>query len=362
MAGAHLARSEETARFTDYTSEFHVEAQDANPRVRCFDLRRLTQQQTGTSDFFVFHQTKTVSPVDPATWRLHVSGCVERPLTLTLADLLRRPNVDVPATIECSGNSGHPRLMNGLVSHATWRGPTLASLLRECGLLPQAREVVFFGMDGETERKWAARDQEIYSPHGRSIFVQDALDGNAVLAMQMNGAPLPPDHGFPVRLIVPGWYGMTQVKWLNRIVVLDRRYEGRHMARNYHSIGGSGPLQLETSITRMRLKSVVTRVTADGGIVGIHGAAWTDGTRLSKVEVRVDEGPWREVELSSAGGRWSWQLWTLKWPTAVRGTHRVVSRATDSAGRVQPTAEEWRKQFASSREDNSQWTRTVVLA
>jgi DMSO/TMAO reductase YedYZ molybdopterin-dependent catalytic subunit len=252
--------------------------------------------------------------------------------------------------------------MNGLVSHAAWRGPALAPVLRDCGLLPQAREIVFIGMDGEPERKWAARDQNIYSPHGRSIFVQDALDGNAVLAMQMNGAPLPADHGFPVRLIVPGWYGMTQVKWLTRIVVLDRRYEGRHMARNYHSIRGSGPLQLETSITRMRLKSVITRVRAVDGIMEIHGAAWSGGASVSKVEIRVDEGPWREAHLSSAAGRWMWQLWTIRRSDVVRGTHRIVSRATDSAGRVQPAPEEWRREFASSREDNSQWTRIVVVA
>jgi DMSO/TMAO reductase YedYZ molybdopterin-dependent catalytic subunit len=357
-----LGAADISPQLSDYTREFQVEAQDANPRVRCLDLRHLTQVETATRDFFLFHQTKTMTNVEAANWRLHITGCVERPMSLTLSDLRRRPAVELPVTIECSGNSGHPRLMNGLVSHATWQGPALAPLLRECGIRPEAREIVFFGMDGETERKWAAREQEMYAPHGRSIFVQDALNGSAVLAMRMNGAGLPADHGYPLRLVLPGWYGMTQVKWLNRIVVLDRRYEGRHMARNYHSIHGSESVRLETSISRMRLKSVVTRVTRGDSDLLIHGAAWTGGKPVSKVEVRVDHGPWLEATLSSAVGAWAWRLWTLPWLKATAGKHTIVSRAVDDAGEVQPEPHEWRRRFASSREDNSQWTRTVVLA
>src|SRR5262249_52501471 len=137
---------------------------------------------------------------------------------------------NLATTIECSGNSPYGAA-NGQVSTGTWTGVGLAALLKECGLKPEAREVVFFGADKERERADA-----IELPHGRSMYVQDALDPNALLAFALNGKPLPADRGFPLRVIVPGWYGMTQIKWLSRIEVLDRRYEGTHMARNYHSI------------------------------------------------------------------------------------------------------------------------------
>src|SRR5205807_10470055 len=125
-----------------------------------------------------------------------------------------------------------------------------------------AREVVFFGMDSEREAKWQAGDAEYTSPHGRSIPVQDTHA--ALLAFGMNAEPLPAEHGFPLRLILPGWYGRTQIKWLTRIEVIDRRYEGPQMARNYHTlhaVAGPPPMLLETSISRTRLKSVVARVT-----------------------------------------------------------------------------------------------------
>jgi hypothetical protein len=163
---------------------------------------------------------------------------------------------------------------------------------------------------------------------------------------------------------------MTQVKWLDRIVVLDRRYEGRHMARNYHSIqrapGGAEPLWLETSISRMRLKSVITRVIAPRASSGleplIHGAAWSGGDRVSKVELRIDDGPWREARVVQDGGAYAWSLWSAQWPDATPGRHTLTSRATDARGRIQPTRDEWRQTFASAREDNSQWPRLVDVA
>ena len=260
------------------------------------------------------------------------------------------------ATIECSGNNGHPRLMNGLVSNGVWAGVELAPLLRDCGILPGAREVVFFGADVERERKWPAGDREFEAPHGRSIFIQDALDGGAILALRLNGRALSPEQGYPLRLIVPGWYGMTQIKWLNRIVVLDRRYEGRHMARNYHSIRNAPEnLILETSISRMKLKSVVARVTRRLSTYMITGAAW--GSPVNRVQIQVDDGPWRDAAIIGKGTPHSWSLWQLPWKDASPGPHTIVSRAIDSQGRIQPV----RSEFESAREDNSQWVRNLWL-
>jgi DMSO/TMAO reductase YedYZ molybdopterin-dependent catalytic subunit len=354
--------SEPVVSFADYGAEFEIEAQAANPRVKCFDLRRLTTSATPASEFFTFHQTTAARAVDLRSWRLSIGGSVSRPVSLTYDEVVRRTPVTVAATIECSGNSGNARLMNGLVSTGVWRGPALAPLLRECGLLDEAREVVFFAMDGERERKWPAGDREFEVPHGRSVFVQDGLGSDAILATEFNGKPLDAERGFPVRLILPGWYGMTQVKWLERIIVLDRRYEGRHMARNYHSLHTNADPLMETSISRMRLKSVIARVTRRGAEHLIHGAAWSGSDRLSKIEVRVGNGPWRKAEVTHDGGAYAWSLWTARWPEASAGRHVLVSRAIDARGRTQPTPDEWRRSFASSREDNSQWPRLVDIS
>jgi DMSO/TMAO reductase YedYZ molybdopterin-dependent catalytic subunit len=248
--------------------------------------------------------------------------------------------------------------MNGLVSNGVWTGPLLAPLLRDCGVLPEAREVVFFGADTERERKWPAGDREYSAPHGRSIFVQDALAEGPILATQLNGKPLPPDHGYPLRLVMPGWYGMTQVKWLNRILVLDRRYEGRHMARNYHSIhtGGDG-LVLETSISRNRLKSVVARVEGTALRCRISGGAWGGASGIDRVELQIDQQPWRRAPIYRKGDPHAWSLWEFEWTGAAPGKHTVTSRAVDAQGLVQPE----RSMFVSAREDNAQWTRTFAV-
>lgn len=260
-----LQAGEELVALSDYTEEFKVEAQPSNPRVRCFDLRRLTSWTTPNDEFYSFHQTETMR-VDPAAFRLRIGGLVDRPRELSLDELKARPDRrDEAVTLECSGNSSRPQRMNGLLSNGVWTGVGLASLLKECGMKPEAREVVFLGMDMEREKKWQARSQEYVTPHGRSIYVQDALNPDALLAFSLNGHPLPAEQGFPLRLILPGWYGMTQIKWLGRIEVIDRRYEGQHMARNYLSLRSvptpEGPIWLDMSISTTNMKSVVARVT-----------------------------------------------------------------------------------------------------
>jgi DMSO/TMAO reductase YedYZ molybdopterin-dependent catalytic subunit len=347
--------AEELVDFSDYPPDFRTDVQSSSPRVKSFDLRRLTTWRTPAEEFFTFHQGKTVEHLDLKSWRLQISGSVARPRKFTFADLRRLPAKEIAAVVECSGNNGHPGLMNGLVSNGVWKGIELAPLLRECGILPEAREVVFFGADAERERKWPAGDREFEAPHGRSIFLQDALEGGAILASELNGLALSPERGYPLRLIVPGWYGMTQIKWLNRIVVLDRRYEGRHMARNYHSIRTLPEnLVLETSIARMRLKSVVARVTR-GSVYTISGAAW--GGSVDRIQVQIDDRPWQDAAVIQKGSPHSWSFWQIPWKDASPGTHKIVSRAIDSQGRIQPV----RSEFASAREDNSQWIRHLRL-
>jgi DMSO/TMAO reductase YedYZ molybdopterin-dependent catalytic subunit len=361
-AASAIARGAEQAVFADYTDAFRVEAQPADPRVKCFDWRRLASWKTPASEFFIFHRSRAAR-LDAARWRLRIGGLVARPRTLTLEQLRARADVrTVSAVIECSGNSGNPALMNGLVGNGEWTGVPLAALLDDCGLRPEAREIVFFGADSITEPKWSAGGREFTAPHGRSVFVQDAMESGAVLAFALNREPLGVEQGFPVRLIVPGWYGMAQIKWLTRIEALDRRYEGQPMSRNYHSLqrlnDGSW---LDASITRNRLKSVVARVDRRGALWRVSGAAWGGLSPLRAVEVRIGGGSWRPAALEDPAEPHAWRLWSIGWPQLAPGAHEIVSRAINTAAEVQPTSEQWRARFASNREDHSQWVRRIVI-
>ena len=373
LSALALPADEELVPFNDYGPQFAIEAQADNPRIKCLDLRRLTSSTTPAGDFFEFHQTQTVR-ADAGAWRLRIGGLVRRAAEFSLQDLLNRTvRRELAVTIECSGNSGDPRLMNGLVSNAVWTGVSLAAILKECGVEPEAREVVFLGLDSEQEKKWEAGNVTYLSPHGRSIYVQDAQSPENLLAFGMNGKPLPPEHGFPLRLVMPGWYGMAQVKWLTRIEVIDRRYEGRHMARNYQSLRAvkapDGTLWLDTSISRSNLKSVIARVTRRRAGARfeykVAGAAWGGPAKIESVEVQVDAEPWRPARIDRAKAQpdsaSAWSLWSLDWNPAAPGPHVLVSRAVNARGEIQPTREELRDRRISNREDNSQWPRSVVI-
>jgi len=365
-----LQAGEELVTFTDYTDDFKIEAQASNPTVRCVDLRNLTNWTTRNEDFYAFHQTVTPQ-VDAASFRLRIGGFVERPKELTLAEIMGRPDKrDEPVTLECSGNSTRPTRMAGLLSNGVWTGVPLAAVLKECGVKPEAREVVFLGADLEKEKKFQAGNREYTAPHGRSIYIQDALAPEALLAFHLNGQPLPAKNGFPLRLILPGWYGMTQVKWLSRIEVLDRRYEGQHQVRNYLSLRAvdtpEGPIWLDQSISKTHMKSIVARVTrrrsGEGWTYRISGPAWGGQVPIERVDVQIDNGPWQKATLDPIKGKYAWRLWALEVKDLAPGKHAVVSRAVDANGAIQPTDEERRTRIASGREDNTQWVREILVS
>jgi len=367
---------EEMVTLTDYTDAFQILASEATPRVRCVDLRTLTNWTTPNDDHYAFAQT-TSPEVDASTYRLRVGGFVKRPLELTLDQLkARRDRRDEAVTLECSGNSTRPNRMAGLLSNGVWTGVGLKAILEEAGLTPEAREVLFLGLDMEKEKKFQAGNREYSAPHGRAIHLLDALHPDTMLAFALNGQPIPRDQGFPVRLLVPGWYGMTQVKWLGRIEVLDRRYEGQHQVRNYLSLRAvttpEGPMWIDTSISKNRLKSIVARVTrmkrGAEWQYRISGPAWGGQVPIKAVEVSVDDGPWQPASIDSLPAaaerlpnraKFGWVLWSFTTTNLTPGTHKVVSRAIDATGAVQPTKAERDAEIASGREDNSQWTREI---
>jgi DMSO/TMAO reductase YedYZ molybdopterin-dependent catalytic subunit len=317
------------------------------PRVtrKMLDWETLDEWLTPQDQVFDVHHYNEPH-LDAANYRLEIAGLVERPLTLTLEDLKKRPAAEQLMTLECSGNGSNPGF-TGAVYNSRWTGTPLAPILQECGVKPGATEVGFFGHDVKNE---TVRKVTVEVPFGRSMSLDDAKDPLILLAYARNGQPLQPRNGFPLRLIVPGWYGIANVKWLKRIELRNRRYMGRFMARDYVTLRGERQgkqiVFVESSVARMNVKSVIARVTrrtTKFGLVPVkaYGAAWDNGTEIAKVEVQVDGGPWRPAQLDKQPrSKYSWMFFSIDLGGLKPGAHTVVSRAIDAEGRVQPTAQD----------------------
>jgi DMSO/TMAO reductase YedYZ molybdopterin-dependent catalytic subunit len=308
--------------------------------------------------FSVAHYNRPV--IDVSSWALEIGGLVERPLRLTLSRLMARPRQDIVFTLECSGNHGFPWFLGG-IGTAKWAGTPLAPILAEAGVRENGIEVVFFGADAGEE---TVREVKMPQQFARSLSLADAMNPNNLLCYEMNGAPLPPANGFPLRLIVPGWYGIANVKWLTRIEVRDARYMGRFMARDYVTIReeqrDGETIWTESSVGRSLLKSAPGKVTVKDGKYRIIGAAW--GAPIRRVEVQIDGGPWQAATIDrSEEADFAWRLWLLDWD-ASPGEHAITSRAIDTGGQIQPPMDDPR--IANKHtywESNGQVTRRVRI-
>jgi DMSO/TMAO reductase YedYZ molybdopterin-dependent catalytic subunit len=277
--------------------------------------------------------------LDPEAWRLEIHGLVQHPMTLSLADLQARPHQDVAFTIECSGNHGPP-FTGGLIGNAIWTGTPLAALLQEAGVLPEGSEVVFWGTETGPEDIGGIQVVEQFA---RSMSLAEAMDPRNILCWGMNGAALPPEHGAPVRLIAPGWYGIANVKWLQRIEILDRPYEGRYMAREYRTIRNEERdgqvLARITSVGHVNLKSAPAKVTRLDDQYRIIAVGW--GGEIAQVEVRIDDGDWQPATLAAGGDtETTWSIWSLDWSQPSPGEHAITTRAIDTDGAIQPTMDD----------------------
>jgi DMSO/TMAO reductase YedYZ molybdopterin-dependent catalytic subunit len=295
---------------------------------------------TPTQRVFTVGHYSRPNEIDPAAYRLELSGQFDKPVTLTLEQIKARPRKELTATIECSGNGSSPTFM-GAIGNATWAGTPLVALLKECGIKPSAVEVAFYGADTGTEK---LAGQDVEQPFARTLPIGETGRDDILLCYEMNGQPLPHPHGAPVRLAVPGWYGIAWVKWLTGIEARDRRLMTRFIARDYVTIRGEPKdgktLWRQTSVGPINVKSITGRVVRrpDGTCV-VHGAAWTQG-KVAKVEVKVDDGEWAEAKLEENATPHTWTFWSWEWKSPAAGEHRLVSRATDERGRVQPTADD----------------------
>jgi DMSO/TMAO reductase YedYZ molybdopterin-dependent catalytic subunit len=355
-----LAQSETVVPFTDLPANFNP---TPTPDRRTLDIRKIEGPLTPKDQFFTTqHLGHPV--IDPATFKLQVTGMVDRPKSFSLDELRKMRRAELVFGFECSGNR---RPLQGLVSNGRWTGVPLRAVLEQAGVKARAREFVFFGADhGEEEVDFRGVITKVDQQFGRSLSREMALSAEPLLAYALNGEPLTRHQGFPLRLLVPGWYGVAHVKWLSNIHVQEDPYLGKFQARWYRTLKGEmigGEMKWkETAITHMQLKSFIARVTRDGGGHKVLGVVLNDGTPLKSVEVRVDDGAWQSAVLDpGTNSKYSWKLFTYTWNGATIGEHTLVSRVTDVTGKVQPTAEELstKKTFL---EDNSQHPRKVMIA
>lgn len=294
-----------------------------------------------------------IPPIDPATWRLRVDGQVDRELTLDLAALRELDRQTVRVTMECAGN-GRARLnprpisqpwLNEAVGTAEWTGTPLAGVLAQAGLRPGAVDVAFAGADHGIERG-------VEQDYVRGLALTDAVAGEVLLVDEMNGMPLPPQHGAPLRLIVPGWYGMAHVKWLQHITVLDRRFTGFQNETAYRLKQGS---EYGEPVSRIRPRALLvppgfpdfmSRVRIlDAGPQVLTGRAWSGSAPIDRVEVSTDGGVhWDDAVLGDSQGRWAWRSWTFQWAATTPGPAELCCRATDELGDTQPFDQPWNRQ------------------
>ena len=293
-----------------------------------------------------------IPALEASEWRLRIAGSVSNELELTLDEIRSRPATTLPVTLECAGN-GRARLrprpvsqpwLNEAIGTAEWTGTPLAGLLEEAGVDPDAAELVFTGADHGIEG-----EQEL--DYARSLPLADASRPEVLLAYEMNGRELEPQHGYPLRLVVPGWYGMTSVKWLSRIEAVSEPFRGYHQAVAYH-FQRSVEDEPGDPVSRIRPRALMIppgfpdfperRRYVERGPVTLAGRAWSGGAPISRVEVAVD-GEWHEAELEEPLGDWAWRGWSHRWE-APPGKHVLSCRATDESGDTQPLEQPWNVQ------------------
>ena len=330
---------------------YREEVQLAN-RNRGMPLEGLRYDVTPTGMHYLLVHFD-IPHVHATQWRLDVGGLVSTPLSLTLDDIRRRPAVTLTVTMECAGNGralleprpvSQPWLLEA-VGTADWTGTPLRGLLQEAGLNERALELLFTGLDCGVQG-----DEVQY--YQRSLAVDEATRDAVLLAYEMNGRPLEPQHGFPLRLLVPGWYGMASVKWLRRVEAVAEPFQGYQMVGSYRFAQSADDPGEPVATIRVRslmvppgIPDFLTRVRlVRAGEVTVSGRAWAGRLAVSRVEVSVDSGEtWSEARLGEPVSPFAWRAWSYKWQ-AKPGRHTLCVRARDSEGNVQPTSQPWNYQ------------------
>jgi DMSO/TMAO reductase YedYZ molybdopterin-dependent catalytic subunit len=306
---------------------------------------------TPTERFYVRSHFSKIPDLDASSWRLMVDGEVERSLDLSHQELTAFPARSVVATLECAGNSRSYvtppaegiRFRHGAVGNAEWTGVPLRELLSRAGPTQNTVEVLFEGADfGEEEEEGLGLELK----YARSLPLEIAMAPDTLVAYQMNGEPLDPAHGYPLRLIVPGWYGMASVKWLHRVRLLARPFEGFFQRRRYVYIMDGESQSNWAPVNFLRVKSLITRprhgeVVRQGEFT-VHGVAWSGESEIARLELSINGGrSWQEADLFGPQAAGAWRRWKFQWNVTKAGHFILMPRATDSGGNTQPANVPW---------------------
>jgi DMSO/TMAO reductase YedYZ molybdopterin-dependent catalytic subunit len=289
-----------------------------------------------------------IPSIDRNAWWLRVEGEVDNPFAINYEQLLELESITIPVTLECAGNSRRflePKVKGvqwglGAVGTAKWTGTPLSVLLERAGMKTNAREVILEGTDGGALEEPKCPPGQLR--FARSIPLEKAR-ADVLLAYKMNGRDLPPEHGFPVRAIVPGWYAMASIKWLQRIIITDQPFTGYYQTIDYAYWKRRAEVAELTPLTEMQVKAEIAKPVQGETVpansrVRVHGAAWTSDGQITKVELSTDGGStWNETNLLGEPKPNAWRLWEFNWQTpAAAGSQTLIARATDSLGRTQP--------------------------
>ena len=306
---------------------------------------------TPTKSFYI-RTHFPVPKIDKSQWRLRVEGEVETPFEIDFDHLMKLESKTIPATLECAGNNRSfldqkvkgVQWGLGAVGNAEWTGVPLSTLLERAAIKSNAREIVLEGADrGHLDDPKSPRGEINFA---RSIPLQKAAD--VLLAYKMNNAELPPEHGFPMRAIVPGWYAVASIKWLQRIIIIDKPFNGYYQTLDYAFWDRDGQSARLTPLSELQIKAEIAQpksgeTVSPNSNVRVHGAAWTGKGEITKVELSTDGGAtWAVAKLGAESKPGTWRLWEFDWKTpANAGAATLMARATDSSGQTQPIERDW---------------------
>ena len=288
-----------------------------------------------------------IPKIDKNKWQLQIEGEVENPFELSYDELLKLESRKIPVTLECAGNNRNfleakvkgVQWGLGAVGNAEWTGVPLSMLLDRAGVKSNAREVILEGADGGSLEDPKSPPGEL--KFARSIPLTKARN-DVLLAYRMNDVDLPPQHGFPVRAIVPGWYAVASIKWLQRIIITDRPFNGYYQTLDYAFWKRRGDIADLVPLSELQIKAEIAQpnngeIVSANSKVRVHGAAWTSDSEITRVELSTDAGStWNDVKLVGESKPNAWRLWEFEWKTSKTGKQTLIARATDSKGRTQP--------------------------
>ncbi len=347
FVGAAAAVLPRVLRSADQADLSRMIVKSPRPEDLEMPLDGFTELITPIDRFFVRCHTYTPK-VNESEWSLKIDGVVERPMTLTMADLKKLPRVELVGVLECAGNGRsfyQPRVAGtqwafGSVGNGRWTGVRLRDVLQKAGIKSSATEILFDGADVPLGKM---------PDFQRTITVAKALHPDTLLAYEMNGQTLPVQHGFPLRVIAPGWASDSWVKWLQHIEVLDHEFDGFWMKSAYrhpnHPVAPGTAVDASemVPVTDLNVKSVIAVPAgwAKPGPVRVQGVAWSNTSPVSKVDLSTDGGQsWKPAKLTGQQTKYGWRIWHYDWKPA-EGKYTLMSRATNVAGQTQPLNEEW---------------------